>query len=274
MPEGPEIRLAADQIAKVIVQQEITRIEFTFDHLRKFEKTLSGLQVTAIETRGKAMLTYFDDHWVIYNHNQLYGRWRITKKGPRPQTNRQLRIAIETQKQAALLYSATDISVLRKSELGSHPFLARIGPDILSQRPDIDTILTRLLSPAFSGRQLAALLLDQRFLAGLGTYLCAEILFVSRLHPKVKASKCSPAMLRELASNILSITQQSYKTQGITNPPKLVKQIKAKGITDKESYRFAVYGRAGEACYQCGQSIERNNLGGRPIFHCPSCQSL
>ena len=63
MPEGPEIRLAADQIAKVIVQQEITRIEFTFDHLRKFEKTLSGLQVTAIETRGKAMLTYFDDHW-------------------------------------------------------------------------------------------------------------------------------------------------------------------------------------------------------------------
>jgi endonuclease-8 len=274
MPEGPEIRLAADQIAKVLVHQAISRIEFTFDHLRKFEKILSGLQVTSVETRGKAMLTYFDDNWVIYNHNQLYGRWRIVNKGPRPKTNRQLRIALETHKQAALLYSATDISVLLKSELVSHPFLARIGPDILSQRPDIDTIVARLLSPNFSGRQLAALLLDQRFLAGLGTYLCAEILFVSRLHPKIKAKKCSPTILRQLAGNILSITEQSYKTQGITNPPELVKQIKAKGITNKENYRFAVYGRAGEACYQCGRSIERNNLGGRPIFHCPGCQSL
>jgi endonuclease-8 len=274
MPEGPEIRLAADKIAKVVLQQQITGIEFTFDHLRKFEKTLSGLQVTSIETRGKAMLTYFDDDWVIYNHNQLYGRWRIIKKGPRPKTNRQLRIAIETTKHAVLLYSATDISVMRKSELGNHPFLARIGPDILSQRPDVETILTRLLSPSFSGRQLAALLLDQRFLAGLGTYLCAEVLFASKLHPKTKASKCSPAMLRQLAGNILSVTQQSYKTEGIINPPELVKQIKARGVTNKENYRFAVYGRDGQACYQCGYSIERNNLGGRPIFHCPSCQPL
>ena len=72
MPEGPEIRLAADKIAKVLVQKDLTRVEFTFDHLRQFEKTLSGLVVTSVETRGKAMLTYFDDHWVIYSHNQLY----------------------------------------------------------------------------------------------------------------------------------------------------------------------------------------------------------
>jgi endonuclease-8 len=274
MPEGPEIRIAADKIAKVVLEQEITHIEFTFDHLRKFEKTLSNLQVSAIETRGKAMLTYFDDYWVIYNHNQLYGRWRIAKKNSRPKTNRQLRIAIETQTQAALLYSATDISVMRKSELSEHPFLARIGPDILSQRPDADSVFARLSSPAFSGRQLASVLLDQRFLAGLGTYLCAEILFASRLHPKSKASKCSTEMLKRLASNILTITQQSYETQGVINPPELVKQIKALGVTDKESYRFAVYGREGKACYQCGNLIERNNLGGRPIFHCPNCQLL
>jgi endonuclease-8 len=274
MPEGPEIRLAADQIAKVLMQKEITRVQFTFDHLRQFGKILSGLEVTSVQTRGKAMLTYFDDHWVIYNHNQLYGRWLITDNGTLPDTNRKLRLAIETQDKAALLYSATDISVMRKTELGSHPFLAKIGPDILSQRPNIDAIVARLSSPAFSRRQLAPLLLDQKFLAGIGTYLCAEILFFSQLHPKNKASKCTPAMLRLLASNILKVTQQSYKTQGVTNSPKLVKQLKASGILDKESYRFSVYGRAGQACYQCGNDIERNNLGGRPIFYCPGCQSL
>jgi endonuclease-8 len=274
MPEGPEIRLAADQIAKVLVQKDITRVRFTFDHLHQFEKILTGLTVTSIETRGKAMLTYFEDDWVIYNHNQLYGRWLIADKGTLPNTNRQLRIAIETDAKVALLYSATDISVIRKPELSSHPFLANIGPDILSERPDIDTVVARLLSPAFSRRQLATLLLDQKFLAGLGTYLCAEILFFSKLHPKTKASECSPVMLRQLASNILKITRQSYKTQGITNPPKRVNELKANGILDKESYRFSVYGRAGQACYECGTSIERNNLGGRPIFHCPGCQSL
>jgi len=274
MPEGPEIRLAADRIAKVLVQKEITRIQFTFDHLRQFEKVLAGLTVTSVETRGKAMLTYFDDLWVIYSHNQLYGRWLITDNGKLPQTNRQLRLAIETQKKAALLYSATDISVIRKSELINHPFLAKIGPDILSERPDVDIVTARLLSPAFSRRQLATLLLDQRFLAGLGTYLCAEILFFSKLHPKTKASKCTTTMVRELASNILKITQQSYKTQGITNPPELVAQLKASGIVNKQRYRHSVYGRAGKSCYECGTSIERNNLGGRPIFHCPGCQSL
>jgi endonuclease-8 len=274
MPEGPEIRLAADKIAKVLVQKDLTRVELTFDHLRQFEKTLSGLVVTSVETRGKAMLTYFDDHWVIYSHNQLYGRWLVASKGTRPDTNRQLRLAIETEDKAALLYSATDISVMRKTELSSHPFLAKIGPDILSEQPDIDTIVARLLSPTFVRRQLATLLLDQHFLAGLGTYLCAEILFFSQLHPKTKASKCSSAMLRKLASNILSITQQSYQTQGITNPPELVARLKANGITNKEGYRFSAYGRAGKACHTCGHSIERNNIGGRPIFHCPNCQSL
>jgi endonuclease-8 len=274
MPEGPEIRLAADQIAKVLVQKEITRVHFSFDYLRQFEKILTGLTVTSVETRGKAMLTYFDDHWVIYSHNQLYGRWLVTDRGTLPETNRQLRLTIETQQKAALLYSATDISVIRKAELSNHPFLAKIGPDILSEQPDIDTVVARLLSPAFSRRQLATLLLDQRFLAGLGTYLCAEILFFSKLNPKTKASKCTPTMLKQLASNIIKITQQSYKMQGITNPPELVAQLKANGILDKQRYRFSVYGRAGQACYECGNSIERNNLGGRPIFHCPSCQSL
>lgn len=274
MPEGPEIRLAADKIAKVLVQKDIARIQFSFDHLRQFEKVLSGLTVTSVQTRGKAMLTYFDDQWVIYSHNQLYGRWLIANKGTRPDTNRQLRLTIETEDKAALLYSATDISVMRKAELSSHPFLAKIGPDILSEQPDIDAVVARLLSPAFARRQLATLLLDQRFLAGLGTYLCAEILFFSQLHPKTKASKCSTAMLTKLASNILSITQQSYKTQGITNPPELVAQIKANGILSREGYRFSVYGRAGKACHACGSAIERNKIGGRPIFHCPSCQSL
>ncbi len=134
MPEGPEIRLAADRLARVLLKQKATRVRFAFGHLHPFENVLTGRTVTAIETRGKAMLTFFDDEWVIYSHNQLYGRWYIADAGKRPDVTRQLRLTIETQQKAALLYSASDIDVLQKSELKSHPFLAKIGPDILSEQ--------------------------------------------------------------------------------------------------------------------------------------------
>ena len=48
-----------------------------------------------------------------------------------PRTQRQLRVLLETESHRALLYSATDIEMLDSSELASHPFLLRIGPDIL-----------------------------------------------------------------------------------------------------------------------------------------------
>ena len=274
MPEGPEIRRAADQIVGVLLQQEAVRVQFAFEHLRKFERTLTGLTVTAIETRGKAMLTYFDDEWVVYSHNQLYGRWYISEAGTRPDTQRQLRLLIETQQKAALLYSASEIEVLRKDKLKEHPFLAKLGPDILSEKPDTETLVARLLSPAFANKQLAALLLDQGFVAGLGTYLCAEILFFAKLHPKTKPSNCSSNDIKRLAKTILDITQRSYRTQGITNPPKLVRQLKAEGLLEKEAHRFSVYRRGGQSCYQCGCSIERTNVGGRPMFHCSGCQRI
>ena len=274
MPEGPEIRLAADRLARVLLKQKATRVQFAFGRLHQFEKVLTGRTVTAIETRGKAMLTFFDDEWVIYSHNQLYGRWYIADAGKRPDVTRQLRLTIETQQKAALLYSASDIDVLKKSELKSHPFLAKLGPDILSEQPDTDTLANRLLSPAFANKQLAGLLLDQRFVAGLGTYLCAEILFFAKLHPKAKPSECSDKAVKRLAKTILDITQRSYRTQGITNPPARVRQLKSMGLRDKEEHRFSVYRREGLACYQCGSPVQRSNVGGRPMFHCPACQPL
>ena len=65
MPEGPEIRLAADKIEKALAGLETTRVEFAFPHLRRFEKLLTGQRVTEVRTRGKAILTCFDDDWVI-----------------------------------------------------------------------------------------------------------------------------------------------------------------------------------------------------------------
>ncbi|MCP4471039.1 MAG: hypothetical protein GY815_10190 [Gammaproteobacteria bacterium] len=42
MPEGPEIRLAADEVARALVARPATRIEFAFPHLHQFSGRLRG----------------------------------------------------------------------------------------------------------------------------------------------------------------------------------------------------------------------------------------
>jgi len=54
MPEGPEIRLAADEVAGALLSRQTTAVEFAFAGLRRFEKRLRGRRVTDVATRGKA----------------------------------------------------------------------------------------------------------------------------------------------------------------------------------------------------------------------------
>ncbi len=272
MPEGPEIRLAADEVEKALLQRPTTSVSFAFAELRRFEKRLTGRRVTGVTTRGKVILTHFDNDLVIYSHNQLYGRWYVEPRGRLPDTNRQLRLAIQNDAFSALLYSASAIEVLKLRELARHPFLSRLGPDLLSDRPGVDCIVDRLNSQRFRQRQLAGLLLDQGFVAGLGNYLRAEILTRAGLHPLLKPAQCSQAQLRRLARQVIDLTDRAYRTRGIINPARLVNKLRAQGLTRKEQHRFNSYGRAGQNCHFCGAKIECNNAGGRKMYFCPGCQ--
>jgi endonuclease-8 len=273
MPEGPEIRLAADRVAAALVGRTTTRVSFDFNRLKQYELLFTGFQVIDVKTRGKVMLTCFENDWVIYSHNQLYGCWYICSQGELPDTRRQLRVAIHNSDYSALLFSASDIEVMRQQDLDKHPFLARLGPDILGEQPNAHEIVSRLQFKNFRNRQLAGLLLDQQFLAGLGNYLRAEILTAARLHPLTKPSDCSDRQLLKLARIIINLTRRSYRTGGVINPPGLVKKLKAEGKTRKEDYRFNTYNRESQPCYFCGHEIASSNAGGRKMYFCPFCQS-
>jgi formamidopyrimidine-DNA glycosylase len=81
--------------------------------------------VCQVKARGKAILTRFSNGLTLYTHNQPYGRWLITTGGEYPDSSRQLRLAIHTGDHTALLYSASDISILNEAELRQHPYVYR-----------------------------------------------------------------------------------------------------------------------------------------------------
>jgi len=271
MPEGPEIRRAADMIAADIVGNKTRKVWFGLAPLKRFEKHLSGTTVTAIDTRGKAMLTRFHNGLSIYSHNQLYGRWYLLKAGESIDTRRQLRLAIHTDSHTALLYSASEIQVLTPEQEANHPFLSRLGPDVLNPATTVAGVMKRLQEPRFRNRRLGRLLADQGFLAGLGNYLRCEILFLAALSPSARPADCDPDRLEELAGLLLQLPRRSYQTRGITNDPDRARQLMARGASFEQA-RFHLFRRTGLPCYRCGSPIEKISSSGQACYVCPGCQ--
>ncbi len=271
MPEGPEIRRAADRVAKAIEGRVANEVYFAFPELKEFEPLLAGRRVSEVTTRGKAMLTRFEGGLSVYSHNQLYGRWYVVRGNRLPRTGRQLRFAVCAGDRKALLYSASEIDVLDADGELLHPFLARLGPDVLSESPSAEGLAQRLDEPRFRRRQLGALLLDQGFVAGLGNYLRAEILFEAGVHPRRRAVDCSEAERLLVSVRTLALARRAYRTRGITLPPSRVTELKAAGVP-RRGYRFWVYGRHGQPCRICGRQVAAAVIGGRKCFWCPSCQ--
>lgn len=269
MPEGPEIRRAADRLAAAVAGQTVVRAQFAFPALKRFEGELPGSRILAIIPRGKALLTAFDNGWTLYTHNQLYGVWKIAEPGQRPATTRSLRVALDTERASLLLYSASDIELWRSDQIEAHPFLQGLGPDVLDASLEVDAVASRLQSPAFRGRALGGLLLDQGFLAGMGNYLRAEVLFDAALHPAQRPRDLDAAQIARLAAALLAIPRHSYATRGIEPTPGMRADYLAH---DGERFRFRVFKREGQPCERCGTAIARTTRQSRPLFLCPRCQ--
>ena len=271
MPEGPEIRRAALRIDKVLRGREAEIVDFAQPHLRRYGSVLSGQQIDWVSSRGKALLTRFSNGLTLYSHNQLYGRWYIVRRDQLPATNRTLRVAIHTATQSALLYSASDIEVLTPETLPLQKYLARLGPDALDDRVHWRDIAALLESPQFRRRTLAALYLDQGFVAGIGNYLRSEILFEARVNPFDRPCDLTRGQLGRLARATLDLTRQSLATAGITNKPSRVARARRAGLS-RRHYRFAIFDRQGEACFGCKNSVQRLDVSGRRIYLCTTCQ--
>ena len=272
MPEGPEIYRVAQKLSKAISGKKIISIEFGLERLKGWEEVLINSQITSVKSQAKAMLISTDSGYTIYSHNQLYGRWDIRRSTTaEKKTNRSLRILIETDSHTARLYSASDIEVLDAVDLASHPFLSKLGPDLLDKDVSDAQLIEHISSGRFDRRALKHLLLDQSFLSGIGNYLRSEILFEANLHPDTRLGKLSQPKKSELALISRKITERALSQNGITIDYEIAENLKLEGLT-KRQYRHWVFTRDGNPCRRCGSTIIHTRVGGRRLDFCPSCQ--
>ena len=268
MPEGPETKRMVDTISRDLVNKKIISTKFYHKSLVSFPKT--GLAVKEVVSKGKAVVIRLNNNYSIITHNQLYGRWTSSRLATKIRHNRSLRIEFCTEKKAIRLWSATDISVFKTIDENHHPYIKNLGPDVLDITTTPELIFSRLISDKFKNRQFSGLLLNQRFISGLGNYLRSEILFYSNCMYDDKSSKLNTSQNKLLATNIKDVSIRAYNQKGNTifyddlMLKKLDKTIKNR--------RFMVFARKGHACYICENTIIKDQASSRRIYYCPQCQ--
>ena len=153
MPEGPEIKRAADKLAAVIQNKPALLVEFAFPHLQQQAGMLTGQTIRKVESRGKAMLIHFANIQTIYSHNQLYGKWAILEQNEWLRPSLQVRIAIHTKQKVAVLYSASEIEVLPTTHIYKHPYIAKLGVELLAKAITQMDVLTQINQPRFARKK-------------------------------------------------------------------------------------------------------------------------
>ena len=116
--------------------------------------------------------------------------------------------------------------------------------------------------------KIKPLLMDQKFIAGIGNIYSDEILFASRIHPLRLASALQPKEIVLLLGKTKKILTAAIKAGGSS----VADYLDAFGQKGAYSRQHKVYQKTGQKCVKCGSVIERIKLAGRSAHYCPKCQ--
>ncbi|MCS6907802.1 MAG: bifunctional DNA-formamidopyrimidine glycosylase/DNA-(apurinic or apyrimidinic site) lyase [Anaerolineales bacterium] len=141
--------------------------------------------------------------------------------------------------------------------------LGELGPEPFDPGLTSEAFFEKLSSVR---RRLKSLLLDQRFLAGLGNIYTDEALHCAGLHPLTLSAQVSPSQAERLLACIRAVLAEGIRRSGAS-----IDWVYRGG--DFQNY-FRVYRRTGLPCPTCGAPIRRILLGQRGTHFCPQCQVL
>jgi formamidopyrimidine-DNA glycosylase len=145
--------------------------------------------------------------------------------------------------------------------------LAHLGPDPLSPGWSAAVLGRGLIGR--TGR-LKLLLMDQRFVAGIGNIYSDEALFEARLRFDRPGGTLSGEEIGRLHRAVRKTLRDAVSHRG--SSLRDAQYVDLFGAPGDYQNRHRVYGREGEPCPRCGGPVRRISLGGRSTFLCEICQ--
>ena len=266
MPEIPDLEAIRGFLNERLPGLSIERAEFLIPVVFRVPKdqfitTLEGNAFGETARRGKFLIfTLKSGHLLVINA-MLTGRFQYVqhdvKRGAR--TCLVLGLANGWELRYADQRLMGKVYVVPADRLADVPQFAEMGPDALevSAEEFADRIRRH------SG-QIKNLLVNHRFVAGIGNAYADEILFAARLHPYRKRTTLS-------AGDIARLHESMGKVFSWATP------IVAGQMRDELNYEdrrdfLKIHRRGGEPCPVCGTRISEITAGQRITNFCRNCQ--
>ncbi|MBN1936547.1 MAG: bifunctional DNA-formamidopyrimidine glycosylase/DNA-(apurinic or apyrimidinic site) lyase [Anaerolineae bacterium] len=271
MPELPEVETIVRDLRPHLIGQTVTSVQVDWPRaiaapegdIARFVGGMIGRRWERVWRRGKFILVDLDNDTHLIVHLRMSGRLVLKPLGEVKHLRAEfhfddgLALYFYDPRRFGRLWLVQDVSRV----------VGDLGPEPLSE-----AFTAAALASMVRGRRglLKPLLLDQRFIAGLGNIYVDESLFRAGLHPQRRADTLVEADWVRLHSAIRAVLKQALEHHGTSFDAVFVRP---EGESGRQQEGLRMYGQAGLPCAQCGTQIVRIVVGGRGTHLCPHCQS-
>lgn len=279
--ELPEVEVMRRDLEKDVVGRKVTAVEVRSSKnamriirrhgkRKEFIDRVVGRKFTKAERRGKYVLMHMDNGDVMTVHFGMSGQFvRGTKRLPLAQHTH---VVFTFAQGGDLRYvdprTFGELFVSAADELGKVKELQHIAIDPL------DHVFTwNAFGGALAGRatKMKQLLMDQKFISGLGNIYSDEVLFAAGLRYDRMSDTLSSQEVRRLYRAMQEVLQDAIRYRGTTLDDEAY--VDLFGKPGEFQNELKVYGRAGLPCRRCRTPIQAVKISQRNAYFCPQCQS-
>ena len=287
MPELPEVEVVKKSLKKTICNLTIKNIEIRNKYLRyridvKLMKKMIKSKILSITRRSKYILINLSNNFTIMFHLGMTGKIIIVDaKKNKYKTSFYYNIVdnkpshdhliFKFNKNLLLIYNDVRkfgfIKILQTKKINSNFHIKSLGPEPLTKKFNLYYFLKNIKKRKTF---LKDLLMNQKFVSGLGNIYVNEAIFLSKISPKSRVNKISNDQIRLLILNIKKILKKAIYEGGSS-----IKDFNnTKGKKGNFQQFFNVYDRDGEKCTRpnCMGKIIRIKISNRSTFFCDKCQ--
>ncbi|MFF8949234.1 Fpg/Nei family DNA glycosylase [Streptomyces sp. NPDC014940] len=267
MPEGHTIhRLAQDYAERF--QGTAPWVSSPQGKFSDAADLLDGALMTGTEAHGKHLFLRFRDADWVHIHLGLFGKVAFgPAPAPPPTDTVRLRLAGDTA--YVDLRGPTTCALVTDAE--KRAVHDRLGPDPLRADADPDAAYRRI---SRSRTSVAALLMDQKVIAGVGNVYRAEVLFRHGIDPYRAGRDLTRAEWEAVWADLAALMRDGVRDNRIdtVRPEHTPEAMGRPPRVDDHGGEVYVYRRADRPCHVCGTDIRTAGLAARNLFWCPTCQ--
>ena len=288
MPELPEVEVVKRSLIKKIQNLIIKAVKINDGRLRykinrnEIEKII-GLKFKKISRRSKYLLFFFNKDIVMLVHLGMTGKFFfVNHKKKKYRTSFYYKLNdVKDSKHNRIIFSLSNnqqliyndirkfgfIKFINRVSLDQNTHLKRLGPEPLSAKFNIKYFENYIIGKK---RTIKNLLMDQKFLSGLGNIYVNEILFFSGVRPEKKIEKLTTLEIQKIIKFCKKVISKAIIFGGSS-----IKNFSSSsGKKGSFQQYFTVYGKKEENCpkVNCTGKIKKIVITNRSSFFCNKCQ--